>query len=848
MKKRIFALLTAALMLVAVFSVNVFAEEHVHASSGEIKEHGTSQHSYVCSCGETVIEDCVFESNVYNETSHWKECLYCHNLIEEKPHTMVNCECTHESCLYTDHDIDNWTPSEESARDHVGLCSKCNETVTAHHGYIMDYTEDIHWWVCVYCDLKEEGSEGEHSFGDFRYYSANHHHKVCNCGYALYEAHEDKNNDGICDVDTCAANDICIDDGLDHICDECEVSLQYLCTDNDGNHICDLEACKRYLIERCTDKNNDLLCDECTQNMCYHSLENITSNGDMTHTGVCFDCGETITEKCQKIQLNCDSEKHTWMCICDHTFESEKHSFDDNIIMLRSQAGHWILCDMCAFDKFEAHTDTEDECEACGLTLSGLFDIYVGGVGLSSGQYLDNSGRVSETKPDGGYAYYKDGVLELNGYVYEGNGFMWGEDLNVDESIKYYAPIFSKNDLVLMLLGDSSIANGDDLEEVDGVVTIGGLTVKGTGSLSVLATGDGIQVKNGDAVIESGTLTLGLITHNAYGSTNVNIEIGDDGFDLDGGSLEIRGGTVNINSDDNAMDILKNITISGGTLTIVADDDGIDSDGDIVISGGTVTVEADDNCIDSNAGSVTVSGGTVTLIADTYIGIEAEKNVTISDAKLDITSASDGIFAEEITVNGGELTVSAEFYTLYARSGKLNILSGTVSLTSTNAAVNVAPTLGKHILVSDGSGTLIEDPDFEEMDVINISTAPCENLSDWEFHDDTSHVRHCLDCQKPEYAAHAGGTATCKAKAICEDCSKEYGALGEHVENDGNGECDVCNTVIGAQSGEQPGETSGEQPDKKFSLGLIIGIIAGSAVIIGIAAFVIIRFLVKRKK
>jgi len=40
--------------------------------------------------------------------------------------------------------------------------------------------------------------------------------------------------------------------------------------------------------------------------------------------------------------------------------------------------------------------------------------------------------------------------------------------------------------------------------------------------------------------------------------------------------------------------------------------------------------------------------------------------------------------------------------------------------------------------------------------------------------------------------AHSGGTATCKVKAKCEKCGQTYGTFGPCVDNNTDGQCDVC--------------------------------------------------------
>ena len=49
--------------------------------------------------------------------------------------------------------------------------------------------------------------------------------------------------------------------------------------------------------------------------------------------------------------------------------------------------------------------------------------LWVGGVEMNDGDYLANGATATTTtEPSGGYAYFKDGVLTLNNYEYEGAG------------------------------------------------------------------------------------------------------------------------------------------------------------------------------------------------------------------------------------------------------------------------------------------------------------------------------------------------------------------------------------------------------------------------------------------
>ncbi len=54
------------------------------------------------------------------------------------------------------------------------------------------------------------------------------------------------------------------------------------------------------------------------------------------------------------------------------------------------------------------------------------------------------------------------------------------------------------------------------------------------------------------------------------------------------------------------------------------------------------------------------------------------------------------------------------------------------------------------------------------------------------------HVCICGDGDWDNAEPHQGGTATCQGRAVCQICQLEYGAIGEHVDADGNGKCDTC--------------------------------------------------------
>ncbi len=168
-----------------------------------------------------------------------------------------------------------------------------------------------------------------------------------------------------------------------------------------------------------------------------------------------------------------------------------------------------------------------------------------------------------------------------------------------------------------------------------GFVYVDSSTLKLTSS----GTGDGIQ---GDTFVDIVSGTINIKT-NGGATTNINESSSDavDGKGIKAGCIDytvgdstdelelksekycvlIKGGTIDINSNDDAIHSNGESVISGGTITISTGDDGINAaDGTnsqgsinntnchIIINEGEITVNADGDGIDSN-GTLLFNGG-----------------------------------------------------------------------------------------------------------------------------------------------------------------------------------------------------------------------------------------------
>ena len=340
---------------------------------------------------------------------------------------------------------------------------------------------------------------------------------------------------------------------------------------------------------------------------------------------------------------------------------------------------HWVACSACGYYEesfFHEYNDSR-VCE-CGRQASN--DVYVGGILIADGQYIDTNGNVGTTKPQGGYAYYNDGVLTLNNF-----------DATVEEEFieDVGAVIFAERDLVIILEGESILETCCD-DVID--VAYGDLTIKGDGIIilnTLESDDDGIDVACGSLIIESGSILI-----YAY----------DDGIETDADVI-VNGGVVYIFCDDEGVNVFNDFVITAGMVVIDAYDDGVDADNNIIIECGTLIIEADDLGLVSElvyieGGRVTITsydasvssdefemtGGSLIITSTGYGGIDSY-GVTISGGTLNIHNGSaHGIisYGEDITITGGDIEIFAVSAAVLALEGAgINIADGLSDLNVT---------------------------------------------------------------------------------------------------------------------------------------------------------------------
>lgn len=215
-----------------------------------------------------------------------------------------------------------------------------------------------------------------------------------------------------------------------------------------------------------------------------------------------------------------------------------------------------------------------------------------------------------------------------------------------------------------------------------------------------------------------------------------NIDSTDDAIHTNSGNVLIEGGTLTISTCDDAItsDVLTKITggdititesyegieggyveIGGGTIDLVASDDGINAASDdnrvvehIIISGGDVTVNSSGDGIDSN-GSILISGGTVTVHGPTSgrdAGLDADKGIVITGGYVFATSTLGMV--ETPSTNSSQCVVS------YAHQSTIPAGS-TVTLCDENGNALISVTVKKNC-----QSIIISSPDIQKSNKYSI--------------------------------------------------------------------------------------------------------------------------------
>lgn len=227
------------------------------------------------------------------------------------------------------------------------------------------------------------------------------------------------------------------------------------------------------------------------------------------------------------------------------------------------------------------------------------------------------------------------------------------------------------------------------------------LTIKGDGALQVLGyVNNGIHC-TADVKIKGGSITVTAVNHGIKGKKSVTVSggslvitSGKDGITSDEleredkGFVTVEGGEIIINSDGDGIAAETTLTVSGGMISVVSgggsasaqnssrdswwdfdffstgnDDEeavsckGLKAGKALVISGGSLTVDAYDDALHTD-GDMTISGGECVLSSGDD-GAHADVSLTMLDGSVTVLTSYEGFEANQITLAGGNLDITA---------------------------------------------------------------------------------------------------------------------------------------------------------------------------------------------
>lgn len=263
------------------------------------------------------------------------------------------------------------------------------------------------------------------------------------------------------------------------------------------------------------------------------------------------------------------------------------------------------------------------------------------------------------------------------------------------------------------------IATATEGEEASGgaLQSKADLKIKGKGSLTVLGyLNNGIHCTK-DLKIKNGNISVTALGHGIKGKKSVTVSggtvtvtSGKDGITSDEteneekGFVTIEGGEIIITSAGDGVSAETTLTVTDGVISIISgggsanaqqktdnmrgwwdfdnsasDDDsasckGLKAGKALVISGGSITIDAQDDALHTD-GDMTISGGEC-ILSTGDDGAHADLSLTVLDGKITVLTSNEGLEANQITLAGGDLDITASDDGINANGGSNGFSGG----------------------------------------------------------------------------------------------------------------------------------------------------------------------------
>lgn len=341
------------------------------------------------------------------------------------------------------------------------------------------------------------------------------------------------------------------------------------------------------------------------------------------------------------------------------------------------------------------------------------------------------------------------------------------------------AALFSREDLVINGTG-SLVVNGtyrhgivskDDLKIVSGTIAVNAvrdgirgrdMTAIRGGALTITAGSDGIQANNdedsarGFVYVEGGSVEIEAGADGIQAETVLVIKDGvikiTTGGGSDNASTKIGWGTWNNSAGQTTSTSAKglkadvNVTIYGGTITIDSSDDAIHSNDTIAIHGGIIDISSGDDGVHAD-NALVINDGDI-YIAKCYEALESA-SITIRGGRFHLHSSDDGIntaggndgsslgqrpgqntfgggTAYNLTIEGGYIYVNSggdgiDINGNVTMSGGSLIIDGPTAQDNGAIDYNGTFTVTKGTVIAVGSSRMAQSPSSETQGVVSFT-------------------------------------------------------------------------------------------------------------------------------
>ncbi len=269
------------------------------------------------------------------------------------------------------------------------------------------------------------------------------------------------------------------------------------------------------------------------------------------------------------------------------------------------------------------------------------------------------------------------------------------------------------------ITGNTAAGNGGGADLWNASFTLSGGEISGNTASN--GNGGGVNFGNGEMLTISGTMKI-----------EGNSAVDGGGIYINKRSLMMTGGSISNNT----------VTGSGG---------GVYFGGDTFLVSGGVSIAGN-----KNGGTFTADG----LIGgtDNNVYLPGGKVITVANP---LTGSPIGVTTEETPSSSGYVRIAMGSKN-YAKPEKFRYENDDTPISAVSSGSSVTLVVCRH----------------------NWGT-------DWKA-DSTGHWHACSLCgARQDYGQHTGGTATCVAKAVCEVCHTEYGDFGAHDFPDSEWEHDA---------------------------------------------------------